>query len=75
MNMSIMLDKDYRIKCIPHPRSEFKNFLLYHNKRELYTYKFQKRFLHFFWKTLDRSYSLIRMYKCYNLELSGQELY
>lgn len=75
MNMSIMLDKDYRIKCIPHPQSEFKDFFLYHNKRELYTYKFQKRFLFFFWKTLDRSYSLIRMYKCYNLELSGQELY
>lgn len=75
MNLSIMLDKDYRIKCIPHPQSEFKHFFLYYNKRELYTYKFQKRFLYFFWKTLDRSYSLIRMYKCYNLELSGQELY
>lgn len=75
MNLSIMLDKDYRIKCIPHPQSEFKYFFLYHNKKELYTYKFQKRFLFFFWKTLDRSYSLIRMYKCYNLELSGQELY
>lgn len=73
--MSIMLDNDYRIKCIPHPQSEFKDFFLYHNKRELYTYKFQKRFLFFFWKTLDRSYSLIRMYKCYNLELLGQELY
>lgn len=72
MNMSIMLDKDYRIKCIPHPHSEFKDFFLYHTKKELYTYKFQKRFLYFFWKTLDRSYSLIRMYKCYNLELADQ---
>ena len=68
MNMSIMLDKDYRIKCIPipHPLANYK-----YTKRKLYTYKFQKRFFHFFWKTLDRSYSLIRMYKCYNLELSG----
>ena len=72
MDLSIMLDKNYRIKCIPHPQSEFKNLLLYCTERELYTYKSQKRFLHSFRKTLDRSYSLIRMYKCYNLELSEQ---
>lgn len=72
MDLSIMLDKDYRIKCIPHPQSEFKNLLLYRTERELYTYKSQKRFLYSFQKTLDRSYSLIRMYKCYNLELSEQ---
>lgn len=53
-------------------KSEFKNLLLYRTERELYTYKFQKRFLYSFQKTLDRSYSLIRMYKCYNLELSEQ---
>lgn len=39
-----MLDKDYRIKCIPHPQSEFKNLLLYRTERELYTYKSQKTF-------------------------------
>lgn len=53
-------------------KSEFKNLLLYRTERELYTYKSQKRFLYSFQKTLDRSYSLIRMYKCYNLELSEQ---
>ena len=67
-----MLDKDYRIKCIPHPQPEFKRLLLYRTERELYTYKSQKRFLRSFRKTPDRPYSLIRMYKCYNLELSEQ---
>ena len=67
-----MLDKDYRIKRIPHPHPEFKRLLLYRTERELYTYKSQKRFLRSFRKTPDRPYSLIRMYKCYNLELSEQ---
>ena len=67
-----MLDKDYRIKRIPHPQPEFKRLLLYRTERELYTYKSQKRFLRSFRKTPDRPYSLIRMYKCYNLELSEQ---
>ena len=60
-----MLDKDYGIKRIPHPQPEFKRLLLYRTERELYTYKSQKRFLH-------RPYSLIRMYKRHNLELSEQ---
>jgi len=72
MNMSIMLEPNYRIKCIPHPQSECKDFFLFHTKRELYSYKFQKRFLFFFWKTLDRSWSLNRIYKCYYLEITGQ---
>ena len=67
-----MLDKDYGIKRIPHPQSEFKNLLLYRTERELYTYKSQKRFLHSFRKTPDRPYSPIRMYKRHNLELSEQ---
>ena len=67
-----MLDKDYRIKCIPHPQPEFKRLLLYRAERELYTYKSQKRFLRSFRKTPDRPYSPIRMYKRHNLELSEQ---
>lgn len=39
-----MLDKDYRIKCIPHPQSEFKYIFPYRTERELYTYKSQKTF-------------------------------
>ena len=39
MNMPITPDKDYGIKCIPHPQPEFKYIFPYRTERELYTYK------------------------------------
>lgn len=64
MNPTIMPEPNYRIKCIPRSHPELKDFFLYRTKKDLYSY--------IFWKTLDRSWSPIRTYKCHRLESAGR---
>lgn len=60
MDKFIPIDKNHRVKKI-------KNNLK--NNNVLFTYKLQKRFLHFFWITIDSSLSLNKIKEYYNLEL------